>query len=138
MFNILCTEVADEFSQGFSQQFQMCCVFCVNCVILSPFFQVLKYCSSSAINLANLVGSSWGVGSPALDWRSPASARHRACVEAVLTWQLVEVQCSSLEQNKLDRIYEGAIDKCITCLCITLKFVGAETFLIHDIFELIF
>ena len=117
--------MADEFNQGFSQQFQICCVFCVNCVILSHFFQVLKYCNSSAVNLANLVGSSWGVGSPALDWRGPASARQRACVEAVLTWQLVEAQCSSLEQNKLDSIYAGTIDKCITCLCITLKFVGA-------------
>lgn len=138
MFNILCIEVADELNQGFSQQFQMCSVFCVNFVILSPFFQVLKYCSSSAINLANLVGSSWGVGSPALDWRSPTSARQRTCVEAVLTWQLVEAQCSSLEQNELDSIYAGTIDKCVTCLCITLKFVGAETLLIHDIFELIF
>jgi len=126
MFNILCTEVADEFSQGFSQQFQM---FCVNCVILSPFFQVLKYCSRNAINLANLVGSSWGVGSPALDWRSPASARLRACVEAVLTWQLVEAQCSSLEQNKLYSTYAGTIDKCVACLCVTLKFTGAGTFL---------
>jgi hypothetical protein len=113
-------------------------MFCVNCVILSSFFQVLKYCSSSAINLANLVGSSWGVGSPALDWRSPASARLRACVEAVLTWQLVETQCSSLEQKKLDNTYAGTIDKCVTCLCVTLKLTGAETFLIHDIFELIF
>jgi hypothetical protein len=106
-------------------------------VILSPFFQVLKYCGSSAINLANLVGSSWGVGSPALDWKCPASARLRACVEAVLTLELVEAQCSSLEQNKLDRIYAGTIYKCGTCLCITLRFVGAETFLIHDIFGLI-
>ena len=134
----MCAEVADEFSQGFSQQFQMCYVFCVNCLILSRFFQVLKYCSSSAINLANLVGSSWGVGSPALDCRSPASARLRACVEAVLTWQLVEAQCSSLEQNKLDSIYAGTIDKCISCLCSTLKFGGAETFLIDDSLELIF
>jgi hypothetical protein len=130
--------VADEFSQGFSQQFQMRCVFCVNCVILSPFFQVLKYCSSSAINLANLGGSSWGVGSHALNWRSPASARLRACVEAVLIWQLVEAQCSSLEQNKLNSIYAGTIDKCVTCLSITLKFFGAGTFLIRDIFGLIF
>lgn len=123
MFNILCTEVAYEFSQGFSQQFQMCCVFCVKCVILDPFFQVLKYCGSSAINLANLVGSSWGVGSPALDWRSPSSARLRACVEAVLTWQLVEAQCSGLQQNKLDNIYTGTIYKCLSCLYITLIFV---------------
>ena len=138
MFNALCTEVADKFIEVFSQQFQMCCVFCSICVILSPFFQVLKYCGSSAINLANLVGSSWGVGSPALDMRSQSSARLRACVEAVLTWQLVETQCSSLEQDKLDKIYAGTIYKCRTCLYITLRFVGAETFLIHDIFGLIF
>lgn len=113
-------------------------LFCLNWVILRPFFQVLKYCSSSAINLANLVGSGWSVGSPALDWRSPASARLRACVEAVLTWQLVEAQCSRLEQNKLDRVYAGTIYKYRICLCMTVKFVGTETSLISDIYGLIF
>jgi hypothetical protein len=76
-------------------------------MILSSSFQVLKYCSSSAGNIADLLGSYWGVGSAALNWRSPTSARLRACVEAVLTWELVQAQYVSLEEKKLDRIYRG-------------------------------
>jgi hypothetical protein len=59
--------------------------------------------------MVDLVGSYWGVGSVALDWRSSTSARLRACVEAVLTWELVRAQYVSLEEKKLDRIYTGTV-----------------------------
>jgi hypothetical protein len=81
----------------------------LNCMILRCAFQVLKYCGSSAGHIVDLLGSYWGVGSVALDWRSPTSARLRACVEAVLTWELVQTQYASLEEKKLDRIYTGII-----------------------------
>lgn len=84
-------------------------------MILSSPFQVLKYCGSSAGNIADLLGSYWGVGSAALDWRSPTSARLRACVEAALTWELVHAQYVSLEEKKLTRIYTGTIYKSKSC-----------------------
>jgi hypothetical protein len=86
-------------------------------MMLNPFFfQVLKYCGSSASNLVGLIGSGCGVGSPALDWKSPTLGRLRACIEAVLTWQLVDAQHCSLEQKKLDKIYAGK----------KLQFTGTE------------
>jgi hypothetical protein len=78
---------------------------CAECYV----FQVLRYCGSSAGNTVDLLGSYWGVGSVALDWRSPSSARLRACVEAVLTWELVQAQYVSLQEKKLDRIYTGTV-----------------------------
>ncbi|PNF33561.1 hypothetical protein B7P43_G17150, partial [Cryptotermes secundus] len=77
---------------------------------------VLKYCGSSAGNVADLLGSYWGVGSAALDWRSPTSARLRACVEAALTWELVQAQHVSLEEKKLNRIYTETEMPALLCL----------------------
>lgn len=92
-------------------------------MIVSSAFQVLKYCGSSAGNIADLLGSYWGVGSPALDWRSSTSARLRACVEAVLIWELVQAQYVNLEEKKLDRIYTGTIYRSQSCFLFWLLVV---------------
>jgi hypothetical protein len=93
---------------------------------VKTFFQVLKYCGSGASNLVDLVGSEWGVGSPALDWRRPTLGRLRACVEAVLTWQLVKAQCYSLKQKKLHRIYKGTVHKIRICLLYKLRYADTK------------
>ncbi|PSN38804.1 hypothetical protein C0J52_07902 [Blattella germanica] len=78
---------------------------------------VLHYCGNEATKLADMVGTSWGVGSPSLDWRSDTPSRLRACVEAFLSWQLVEKQGSALKEKNLVNVYTEV--EMPTLLCLT-------------------
>ena len=70
-------------------------------------FQVIQYCGKEASKLADMVSMDWVNGSPALSLRNDVSPHVRACIEAILTWQVVDAQLAILENKNLLRIYAG-------------------------------
>ncbi|XP_068085196.1 DNA polymerase theta [Anabrus simplex] len=76
---------------------------------------VMKFIPAAA-GIVGMAGNMPGVGSIALSIKSPLPARLRSCVEAVVTWHIVDKQLDKLNEYHFTKIYKEVEMPTILCL----------------------